>query len=78
MISRHEMIFSVMSYERKKPYSLRKKFRTYKKNTFKNVFCHKIFSYYRFLQVFQKIFNFYKSWLIFSGVIFSKFILFPF
>ena len=42
-----------------------------KNNTFNNVFCNRIFTYYPFLPIFWKWFDFDKLWLIFSGNIFS-------
>ena len=75
MILRLKMILSVFSYERK-TFFFMEKFETSKNNTFNNFFCNRIFLYYRLLQIFQKLLNFYKSWLIFLRKIFSMTLLF--
>ena len=66
MILRLEVILSVASYEK-----------NLKNLTFKNYFCNRIFPYCRFLPIFEKLFDIYKSWLIFLRKIFFTTLLFP-
>ena len=52
MISRLKMILSVVYYEIKTCFLMDKKFKTYEKNTFNNVFSNRIFPYHSFLRIF--------------------------
>ena len=66
VILRFEMILSVMSYERKNIIFYGRNLKFTKKNTFDHFFVIEFFSYYRFIQIFQKSLDFHKLWLIFS------------
>ena len=58
-----EMILTAVSYERKNIiccYIYGKNLRLTKNNTFNNVFRNKVFSYCRFLPIFQKRLNFHE------------------
>ena len=48
-----------------------------KNNTSNTVLCNRIFPYYYLLLIFGKWLDFHKSWLTFSGKIFSATLLFP-
>ena len=48
-----------------------------KNNTFYNMFCNRIFAYYRTLPIFYKRLVFLNLWLIFSGKVFSTILQFP-
>ena len=48
-----------------------KKLKLTENNTFNNVLCSRIFSYYSFLSIFKKKLDFPESWFTFLGGIFS-------
>ena len=75
MILRLEMILSLVSLQ-KNIVSYENNPKHTKNNTFNNVFCNRIFPYYRFLPIVKKLLDFHQSWLIFSGIIFSKTLMF--
>ena len=62
---------SVLSYERRNIIFYDKNLKLWKSNYCNNVFCNWTFSYYRFLPICKKNFNFVKSWPIFSRIPFS-------
>ena len=72
MILRVKMILTVVSYERKNMIFCGKNIKITKYNIFNNVFCNRIFPYYRFLPIFKKWLGFHKSRLIFQ-FLFEKF-----
>ena len=53
MVLRHKIILSVVFYERKNIILNEKNFKLAKNNTFDNVFCKRIFHYYRFIEIFK-------------------------
>ena len=77
MIWRPEMTLSVASYVRKKIIYFEKNVKLTKNKTFNNSFFKTIFLYFHSLSIFLKLLDFNKSWLIFSGEIFFRTLLFP-
>ena len=63
-------VISCVFYERKNIFYGKSSEFT-KNNTFNNLFSDRIFPYYCFLPILQKLFDFHKSYLIFPGKIFS-------
>ena len=53
-----EVIFLVVSYERKDILFYEKNLKFSKNNTFDNIFCNRIFPYYRFLPIFFQMIGF--------------------
>ena len=64
-------MLSVVSYERKNIIFYEKNLKLLNNNTFNNVFCNIIFSYYRFLPNSKKLLDLLEPWLLFSRKIFS-------